>query len=42
MNETAYNKLVEVMISAGELNDTIPFNQVVDNTYAKNAIEAMQ
>ena len=42
MNETAYNKLVEVMISAGELNDTIPFNKVVDNTYAKNAIEAMQ
>lgn len=42
MNETAYNKLVEVMQSAGELTNTIPFATVVDNTYARNAISAMQ
>ena len=42
MNESAYNKLVEVMISAGELSNNIPFNQVVDNTYAINAISSIE
>ena len=42
MNESAYNKLVEVMQSAGELSSTVPFTTVVDNTYARNAIAAMQ
>ena len=42
MNESSYNKLIDVMQSAGELTQDIPFSTVVDNTYAKNAIAAMQ
>ena len=38
MTQSSFNKLVEVMKNAGELNKSanVKFNQIVDNTYALN------
>ena len=34
MTETAFNRLQDIMISAGELEDKVEFDSVVDNTIA--------
>ena len=37
MTEESFNKLQEIMQSAGELDDTAPFHEIVDNSYAEKA-----
>ena len=34
MSEVAYNNLIRIMQNAGKLTDTVPFSNVVDNSYA--------
>jgi NitT/TauT family transport system substrate-binding protein len=38
MKEEAFNRLQEVMKEAGELKEMAPYDKIVDNTYADNAI----
>lgn len=44
MDVSAYNRLIAVMKDAGELqqNTNIPFDTIVDNSYAQKAIKALQ
>lgn len=37
MSEESFNRLQEVMTQAGELEQTAPFSEVVDNTFAEKA-----
>ena len=37
MSEESFSRLQEVMTQAGELEQTAPFADVVDNTFAENA-----
>lgn len=39
MNEEAFIRLQEVMKEAGELREMAPFDIIVDNTFANNAIK---
>ncbi len=41
MSESAYNNMMNIMINAGELDATVPFNKVVDNTIATRVISAI-
>ena len=34
MSEVAYNNLIKIMKNAGKLTETVPFSNVVDNSYA--------
>ena len=34
MSEVAYNNLIRIMQNAGKLSETVPFSDVVDNSYA--------
>ena len=37
MTEESFNRLQDVMIEAGELNQKVPFNKLINNTFAENA-----
>ncbi len=39
MTEESFSRLEDVMIEAGELQEKVPFNEIVNNTYAENAIK---
>ncbi len=39
LEEDSYNRLQEVMTLAGELEQKAPYTEIVNNTYAKNAIQ---
>ena len=39
MTETAFDRLQDIIISAGELDEKVKFNDVVDNTIANKVIE---
>ncbi len=39
LEEESFNRLQEVMSSAGELTEKAPFDKIVNNTYAQKAIE---
>ena len=39
MKEESFNKLQEVMTSAGELTKKAPFNKIINNKYAEEAIK---
>ena len=39
MKEEAFNKLQEVMIEAGELENKVPYEKIVNNTYAEKVIK---
>lgn len=39
MKEEAFNRLQEVMKEAGELKEMAPYDKIVDNTYAENAMK---
>ncbi len=39
MTEESFNKLQEVMINAGELTQTAPFDKIVNNSFSKNISE---
>jgi len=39
MKEEAFNRLQEVIKEAGELKEMAPFDKIVDNTFAENAIK---
>ena len=38
MSESAYNNLINIMMNAGELDNAVPFNKVVNNTIANKII----
>lgn len=38
MSESAYNRLIDVITNAGVLTQSVDFDDVVDNTYAKNVM----
>lgn len=40
MEESAYNRLLAIMTNAGELENTVDFSKVVDNTYANKVMGA--
>ena len=39
MKEDAFIRLQEVMKEAGELKEIAPYDKIVDNTYANNAMK---
>ena len=39
MTEESFSRLEDVMIEAGELQEKVPFNEIINNTYAENAIK---
>ena len=39
LKEEAFNRLQEVMTMAGELKNTVPYDKIVNNTYAEKAIK---
>ncbi len=39
LNEEGFNRLQDIMINAGELNEKVPFNQIVNNEFAEEAIK---
>ena len=39
LSEASFNRLQEVMIEAGELNEKVPYDKIVNNTYAEKAIQ---
>lgn len=39
LKEEAFNRLEEVMIMAGELKEDVPYNEIVNNKYAEEAVE---
>lgn len=41
MNENAYNKLIEVITKYGTLTQNVPFNKIVDNSYAEKVLQSM-
>lgn len=41
MEESSYNRLQDIMESAGELPSRVPYNSLVDNTYAIKAMASM-
>lgn len=41
MNESAFNKLKEIMSNAGFLTSDVAFDEIVDNSYALKVIESM-
>ena len=41
MSESAYNNLINIMMNAGELTETVAFNKVVDNTIASRVTNAI-
>ena len=38
LNEESFNRLQEVMIEAGELNEKVPYNKIINNTFAEKTI----
>lgn len=40
MEESAYNRLIAIMQNAGELENAVEFNRVVDNSYANKVMSA--
>lgn len=38
LKEEAFNRLQEVMTMAGELKNTVPYDKIINNTYAEKAI----
>lgn len=41
MEESAYNKLQDIMQAAGELDTRVPFSSLVDNSYAIKAVASL-
>ena len=41
MQESSYNRLLDIMESAGELDERVPFSDVVDNTIANEVISEL-
>ena len=41
LTEASFNRLQEVMIEAGELNEKVPYDKIVNNTYAEKAINTV-
>lgn len=39
LKEESFNRLQEVMIEAGELKEKVPYEEIVNNTYAEKAIK---
>ena len=39
LKEESFNRLQEVMMEAGELKDKVPYREIVNNSYAENAIK---
>ena len=39
MTEDSFSRLEDVMIEAGELQEKVPFNEIINNTYAEKAIK---
>ena len=39
LKEESFNKLQDVMIEAGELTEKVPYDKIVNNTYAEKAIK---
>lgn len=39
LKEEAFNRLQEVMTMAGELKNTVPYDKIINNTYAEKAIK---
>ncbi len=39
LTEESFERLEEVMIEAGELDDKVPYDKIVNNTYAENSIK---
>ena len=42
MKSTAYNNLITIMMDAGELDKSVDFNKVVDNSYAEKAYNELK
>ena len=42
LKEESFNRLQEVMTSAGELEEKAPYDKIVNNTYAEKAIEEIK
>lgn len=42
MTEESYNLLQTVMIEAGELKETAPYDQIVNNSFAEKAVETVK
>lgn len=42
MKSTAYNNLITIMMDAGELDASVDFNKVVDNSYAEKAYNELK
>ncbi|NLY54914.1 MAG: ABC transporter substrate-binding protein [Firmicutes bacterium] len=42
LSEEAFNKLQDIMISAGELAERTPFAELVDNSFAEKAVRMIQ
>ena len=42
MEESAYNRLLAIMTNAGELNTTVEFSKVVDNSYANKVMSSLK
>ena len=40
LKEEAFNRLQEVMTMAGELKNTVPYDKIVDNTFAEKAVSS--
>ena len=40
LKQEAFDRLQEVMTMAGELKNTVPYDKIVNNTYANNAIKS--
>ncbi|MPN58994.1 hypothetical protein SDC9_206711 [bioreactor metagenome] len=38
MKEEAFNRLQQVMTEAGELEKTVPFSAVINNTFAEKVV----
>lgn len=39
MTEDSFNRLVDVMTTAGELTETAPFDKIINNTFAEKAVK---
>ena len=42
MEESAYNRLLAIMTNAGELDNKVPFEKVVNNSYAQKVINSLK
>ena len=39
LKEESFNRLQEVMMQAGELKEKVPYEKIVNNTYAEKAVK---